>query len=113
MSTAPGGNAMSARFHRDAEAAALKRAQVPRPVAFRIHPDDAAQFAAERKHCEARRGTRRCREAIAVVTWRWYRSAEAGRVILVERFVCIEHGEEFAGRRGIELGSPPPERGMR
>jgi hypothetical protein len=105
MSTAPGGDAMSARFRRDADVAALKRAEVPRPVAWRIHPADAAQFAAERKHCEGRRGTRRCREAIAVVTWRWFRSAAAGRVIVAERFVCIEHGQEFAGRHGIELGA--------
>jgi hypothetical protein len=69
-----------------------------RPVAWRIHPDDAARFAAERKHCEGRRGTSRCKDPIAIVTWRWYRSAEAGRVLVVERFLCDEHGQEFAAR---------------
>ena len=81
-----------------------------RPVAWRIHPDDAARFAAEGKHCQGRRGTRRCKDPIAIVAWRWYRSAEAGRVIVVERFFCEEHGRQFADRHGIGIEPSPPER---
>jgi hypothetical protein len=78
-----------------------------RPVAWRIHPDDAALFAAESRHCEGRRGTRRCKDPIAIVTWRWYRSAEAGRVLVVERFLCDEHGQGFATRHHIDVDLPP------
>jgi hypothetical protein len=105
--TLPSGDAMTVRFHRDAEIAALKRQKLRRPVAWQVHPDDAARFAVERKHCEGRRGTRRCQDPIAIVTWRWYRSAEAGRVLAVERFLCDEHGQEFAGRHHIEIDPPP------
>jgi hypothetical protein len=113
MSTAPSGDAMTVRFHRDAEAAALKRQKVPRPVAWRIHRDDVAQFTAEGKHCQARIGNRLCRDPIAIVTWRRWRSAAAGRVLLTERFVCVRHGREFAERHGIEIEPSPPERSLR
>jgi hypothetical protein len=86
---------------------------VRRPLAWRIHPDDAARFAADGKHCEGRRGTRRCRDPITIVTWRWYRSAAAGRVLVVERLVCDEHGGQFAARRRIEIEPHPPERSAR
>jgi hypothetical protein len=77
-----------------------------RPQAWRIHPDDMARFFAEGKHCDARRpGT--CRRAITVVTWRWWRSAAAGRVLVTEHFVCTEHGQEFARRHRIEIDPPP------
>ncbi len=82
---------------------------VRRPIAWRIHPDDAARFAAEGKHCGARRGTRRCQDPITVVTWRWFRSSAAGRALVVERFVCDEHGAEFAARHRIEIEPPPAE----
>jgi len=103
----PGGDAMSVRFRRDEEAVDLKREKIRRPVAWRIHPDDAAEFAAGAKHCEARRGNRRCRDPIAVVTWRWFRSSAAGRVLVVERFVCDEHGAGFAARHRIEIDPAP------
>ena len=103
MTTSPGGDAMTVRYDRDTEIAALKREKAPRPVAWRIHPDDVAWFAAEGEHCE----TRRCRNPVTVVTWRYYRSAEAGRVLIAERFVCEEHGQEFAARHRIEIGPAP------
>jgi hypothetical protein len=105
MNTSPGGDAMTARFHRDAEAAALKRQKLCRPIAWTLHPVDAAWFAARGQHCQ----TRRCRELVAVVTWRWWRSAEAGRVLQAEHFVCTEHGQEFADRHGTEIEPPPDE----
>jgi hypothetical protein len=74
-------------------------------VAWRLHPDDAARAAAEGKHCEARR----CRNATAVVTWRYWRPAEAARVLLSEHEVCDEHGQEFAARHHIEIEPPAPE----
>jgi hypothetical protein len=109
MNTAPSGDAMTARFHRDAEAALLKRENVRRPIAWRIHPADAARDTAAGKGCE----TRRCHDQVAVVTWRFWRSAEAGRVLLTEHFVCDEHGQEFASRHHIEIEPPPddPSRG--
>ena len=104
----PGGDAMTVRFHRDAGAAALKREKIRRPIAWRIHPDDAARDTAAGKHCEARR----CRGRVAVVTWRWWRSAEAGRVLLTEHAVCDQHGQEFADRHRIEI-EPRPARASR
>lgn len=80
---------------------------VRRPVAWRIRPG------IQPGHCQGRRGTRRCQDPVAVVTWRWWRSAEAGRVLLSERFVCDEHGREFAARHRIEIEPFPGERGMR
>lgn len=100
---------MSVRFRRDEDAARFKREKFRRPVAWRPHPEDAAEMAAQGKHCERRRGTRRCQDPIAVVTWRWYRSAEFGRVLVVERFTCDGHGQEFAGRHRIEIEPPPAE----
>lgn len=82
---------------------------VPRPIAWRIHPDDAAEFAAKAKHSE----TRRCRNRISVVTWRYWRSAAAGRVLVSEHFVCDQHGQAFAARHGIEIEQPPAERSTR
>jgi hypothetical protein len=78
---------------------------VPGPVAWRLHPDDAARAAAGGKHCEARR----CPNPTAVVTWRYWRSAAAGRVLVAEHEVCDEHGQEFAARHHIEIEPPPPE----
>ena len=94
---------MTVRFHRDEETAALKRQKVPWPVCWRIHADDAARFAAEKKHCE----TRKCREPVAMVTWRWWRSTADMRVLLAEHLVCVQHGREFAGRHGIEIEPSP------
>ena len=109
IASIPGGDAMRVRFHRDEDAARLKRETLRRPITWRIHPEDAAEFAAQGKHCERRRGTRRCQDPITVVTWRWYRSAEAGRVLVVERLTYGEHGAEFAGRHGIKIEPPPAE----
>lgn len=81
---------------------------VKRPYAFYLHPAEAARLAAERKHCE----TRRCRRPITVCTWRWWRSAEAGRVLVSEHLACDEHGTGFAQRHHIEI-DPPSERAAR
>jgi len=97
---APGGDAMTVRFHRDAEADRLKSESARRPLTWAIHPDDVARFAAEGKHCE----TRHCRNPVAVVTWRFWRSASAGRVLLSEHLVCAGHGRAFAARHHL---APP------
>jgi hypothetical protein len=76
---------------------------VRRPIAWRIHLDDAARFAAEGQHCE----TRRCHNLAAVVTWRYWRWAAAGRVLLAEHVACDQHGREFADRHRIEIVPPP------
>jgi hypothetical protein len=78
-------------------------------VAWRVHPDDAARFAERGEHCDARR----CREAAVIVTWRYFRSAAAGRVLVAEHFVCVRHSEEFAGRHQIEVEPAPQERSTR
>jgi len=95
--TSPGGDAMTVSFHRDAEAARLRAAKVPRPQAWRIRPSEVPRLAADGKHCE----TRRCREPGAIVTWRWWRAADVGRVLLAEHLVCERHGAEFAARHHI------------
>jgi hypothetical protein len=99
---------MTVRYHRDAEAALLKRENVRRPVAWAIHPADATRFAAGGQHCQ----TRQCREPIAIVTWRWWRSTEAGRVLVAEHFRCGQHGQEFATRHHITI-EPPPDKPSR
>ena len=70
---------------------------VSRPQAWRIRPSEAARFAADGKRCE----TRRCREPVAIVTWRWWRPAAAGRVLVSEHQVCERHGTGFAARHHI------------
>jgi hypothetical protein len=70
---------------------------VSRPQAWRIRPSEVTRFTADGKHCE----TRRCREPVAIVTWRWWRSAAAGRVLVSEHQVCERHGTEFAARHRI------------
>jgi len=104
MSTVPGGDAMTVRYHRNGEAEVPEHQARPRPVAWSIHPADAAEFAADGLHCE----TRRCRNPQAVVTWRWWRSAEVGEVLLTEHLVCLEHGQQFAARHHAEVEPPPP-----
>jgi hypothetical protein len=99
MSTAPGGDAMTVSFRRDADLAWLKRAKVPRPIAWTLHPADAAELAAKGEHCQVRR----CRRAAVVVTWRWWRSAEVARILLAEHVVCTEHGQGFADRHHIQI----------
>ena len=101
MNTAPGGDAMTIRYHRDAAAAALKREVARRPISWRIHPDDVVRFAAEGKRCEIRRCQSR---RVTIVTWRFWRSAEAGRVLLSEHVVC---DQAFADRHHIQIGPPP------
>jgi hypothetical protein len=103
VSTSPGGDAMTVRFPRGDDAERLRTEQVPWPVCWRIHEADAARFAASGKHCE----TRRCRKPVAMVTWRWWRSAEAGQVLLSEHLVCAGHGRDFAERHGIDIESAP------
>jgi len=77
---------------------------LPRPMARRLSADEIARFIANGSHCE----TRKCREPVAVVTWRWFRSAAAGRVLVAEHFVCTGHGEAFASRHHVEI-EPAPE----
>jgi hypothetical protein len=103
VNTAPGGDAMVVRYHREDEAGLLKREKVRGPLAWRIHDDDVVKFAAEGKHCEIRR----CHDRVVVVTWRFWRSAEVGRVLLAEHIVCEQHGQKFATRHHIEIGPPP------
>jgi hypothetical protein len=79
---------------------------VPRPVAWWIHAEDVAQFAAERRHCE----TRRCHRPQVIVTWRYWRSAEFGKVLVAEHFACAEHGQSFAERHHIEIKPAPARR---
>jgi len=105
VTTEPGGDAMTMRYRTEIP----KLEDVRGPIAWRLHADDAARFAADRKHCE----TRRCRNPISAVTWRWWRSAEAGRVLLTEHMVCDQHAREFASRRHIEIEPPPETRSTR
>lgn len=43
--------------------------------------------------------TQRCHEPITVCTWRWWRSSEAGKVLIAGHFRCDQHH--------IEVGPPP------
>lgn len=97
MGTEPGGDAMSIRYRRDTDAAALKRETVPRPQAWRLRQAEIARLTADGKRCE----TRKCREPVAAVTRRWWRASDVGRVLLAEHLVCEGHGAEFAGRHHI------------
>jgi hypothetical protein len=97
MDTSPGGDAMTVRYHRDAELARLKHATVPRPQAWRIRQAEVARLTADGTHCE----TRKCREPVVIVTRRSWRAADVGRVLLAEHLVCERHGTEFAARHHI------------
>jgi hypothetical protein len=97
---------MTVRNHRDTETALLKRENVRRPIAWTIHPDDVA---AEGQHCQARR----CHNPVTVVTWRYFRSAAAGRVLVAEHFVCDQHGQEFAQRYHVTIEAAPSRRSLR
>jgi len=103
VTTTAGGDAVTSQYDRAAALERLKRAEVPRPIAWTLHPDDAAECAARGEHCHARR----CSNAAVVVTWRWWRSAEVARILLSEHVVCAEHGQEFAARHHIEIEQPP------
>lgn len=94
---------MTIRYRSGAEAARLKLEKVRRPIAWKIHADDSEREASAGQHCQ----TQRCRKRITVVTWRWWRSTEANRVLLTEHFRCDQHGEEFATRYGITIEAPP------
>lgn len=99
MCTAPGGDAMTVRYHHDTALDLLKRAKVPRPLAWTLRPSEAARFAADGKHCEIRK----CRERAVTLTWRWWRSTADRRVLLSEHLVCERHGTEFAVRHRIDV----------
>ena len=101
MTPIPSCDAMTVKFPRED----TKREPVPWPRCWRIHPIDVARFAAEGKHCN----TRKCREPIAMATWRWWRSTAAGRVLLAEHMTCVDHGRAFAERHGIDI-DPEPDR---
>jgi hypothetical protein len=96
MTLIPGGDAMIARFHRDAEAAA-KREKLRSPGAWYLHQADTDWFTDRRKHCQQRR----CRGPVEVVTHRDFR--RGGQVLQAEHFWCRSHGREFASRWGIEV----------
>jgi hypothetical protein len=81
----------------------VSTADLPAPLAWRLPAGDAARFAAEGKHCDHRG----CRELQVIVTWRRFWSKAAGRVLLSERFLCDQHGQEFADRHHIEVEPPP------
>ena len=100
MSTAPGGDAMTVSFDRDAELARLKRAKVPRPIAWTLRSSEVGRLTADGKHCE----TRKCHEPVAILTWRWWRSTADRRVLLSEHLVCERHGTEFAARHHTDVG---------
>jgi hypothetical protein len=97
MDTEPGGDAMTSDFNRDAELAALKRETVPRPQAWRIRQAEVARLVSRGEHCE----TRRCAAPAVIVTRRWWRAADVGRVLLAEHLTCERHGTEFAARHRI------------
>jgi hypothetical protein len=75
----------------------MSPAPVNRPQAWRIRPAEITRLAADGKHCE----TRRCDKPAVIVTWRWWRSAAAGRFLVAEHMVCEQHGAEFAERHHI------------
>jgi hypothetical protein len=79
------------------------KAPLPRPLAWHLHPDDVAQWAAEGKYCEHRG----CQNPQSINTWRYFWSKSAGRVLLAEHQVCDQHGQEFAARHHIEIQPPP------
>jgi hypothetical protein len=106
--TSPGGDAATVRFPRDTDAGRLKQQKVPRPVAWTMPPADTAECSAKGEHCQARR----CRNPVAIVTWRWWRSTEVGRVLVAEHFVCVQHGQEFAGRHHIQVEAAPSGRNL-
>lgn len=96
---------MTTRFSHTATVADLKRQKVRRPIVWRIPGVDVERFAAAGQHCQ----TRWCREPITVVTWRWWRSTEVGKVLVAEHFRCDQHGQEFAARHHIEVEPTPDE----
>jgi len=49
------------------------------------------------EHCD----TRRCRQPVAIVTWWWFR--RHGQMRISERFICEDHGQEFARRHHLEI----------
>lgn len=99
LMNAPGGDAMTVRYDRGDEAAFLKCQGVRRPRAWWIRPAEVARLSAEESHCE----TRKCRQAAVIVTWRWWRSTAARRVLVAEHVVCEAHGTGFVGRHRFEV----------
>jgi hypothetical protein len=83
--------------------------KAPAPVSWKIHPDDAARFAAAGKHCE----TRGCREPVAAMTWRPFWSGQDRRHLLAEHLVCTGHAEAFCTRYHVVLEDPPAEPSLR
>jgi hypothetical protein len=78
----------------------MSTAPVPRPWARWLHADELAALKATIRHCE----TRKCRNPVAIITWRWWRSSElGGKVLVTEHFVCSEHGTGFATRHHIPV----------
>jgi hypothetical protein len=75
---------------------------LPRPLARHVPADFAVRWTElGHGHCEAPK----CREPIAIETWRRYRWH--GQVRSTEHFFCTGHGEAFALRYGIEIGPWP------
>lgn len=81
----------------------MSTATLRAPAAWKIHETDVVRFGEQGQHCDHPR----CREAVTVVTWRRWQSAEAGRELLAEHFVCTEHGQDFARRHHLEVEAAP------
>lgn len=60
-------------------------------------------------HCD----TRRCREPVVVYGWYFRHAAGFPRPLGHERWLCAEHGTEFAARHHLELEPAPPEEVLR
>lgn len=82
-------------------------ATLPDPFARYLHPAEAAEFAQDGRHCDARR----CREPITV--YGWYRRRSGGLRLGHERYLCAGHGADFARRHHLEIEPAPAEADVR
>lgn len=67
------------------------------PEARRLTADEAAVLTRRGEHCDARR----CRQPVAIVTWRWI--TRRGQQRVYERIVCEAHGQKFARRHNLAV----------
>ncbi len=73
MNTVASGDAMTARFHREGDSAALKREKLPVPYAWYLHAADTDQFTSQGEHCQQRRW----RNPVEVTSHRYFRLGSA------------------------------------